>query len=127
MRQWMSEGRVPSDALVWRTGWTDWQQADAVDNQLPSGTAKSTNARIELPDSLASDAAISPQLGERGPLPAESAASRLQRKRKAAARTQAWMAGLLLVIAIILGVVLFVVLNGAGNTPGETPATTESE
>jgi hypothetical protein len=27
MRQWISEGRVSSDSLVWREGWTDWQTA----------------------------------------------------------------------------------------------------
>jgi GYF domain 2 len=27
MRKWISEGRVSSDSLVWREGWTDWQSA----------------------------------------------------------------------------------------------------
>jgi hypothetical protein len=27
MRRWLSEGRVSSDSLVWREGWTDWQHA----------------------------------------------------------------------------------------------------
>jgi hypothetical protein len=27
MRKWISEGRVSSDSLVWREGWTDWQNA----------------------------------------------------------------------------------------------------
>jgi hypothetical protein len=27
MRKWLSEGRVSSDSLVWREGWTDWQTA----------------------------------------------------------------------------------------------------
>jgi hypothetical protein len=27
MRKWLSEGRVSSDSLVWREGWTDWQNA----------------------------------------------------------------------------------------------------
>src|SRR5262249_25988977 len=25
MRRWIAEGRVSSDSLVWREGWTDWQ------------------------------------------------------------------------------------------------------
>ena len=27
MRRWLAEGRVSSDSLVWREGWSDWQQA----------------------------------------------------------------------------------------------------
>src|SRR5262245_39584530 len=27
MRRWIAEGRVSSDSLVWREGWTDWQNA----------------------------------------------------------------------------------------------------
>jgi len=27
MRKWIAEGRVSSDSLVWREGWTDWQSA----------------------------------------------------------------------------------------------------
>jgi hypothetical protein len=42
MRRWLSEGRVSSDSLVWREGWTDWQHAGklfpALENagQLPA-------------------------------------------------------------------------------------------
>jgi hypothetical protein len=34
MRQWLSEGRISPDSLVWREGWRDWQQASAVFPQL---------------------------------------------------------------------------------------------
>ena len=27
MREWINEGRVPRDSLVWRQGWNDWQTA----------------------------------------------------------------------------------------------------
>jgi hypothetical protein len=27
MRKWVSEGRVSTDSLVWREGWTDWRNA----------------------------------------------------------------------------------------------------
>jgi hypothetical protein len=30
MRQWLLEGRVPEDALVWREGWPDWETAGSV-------------------------------------------------------------------------------------------------
>jgi hypothetical protein len=28
MRQWLEEGRVTADALVWREGWSEWRSAD---------------------------------------------------------------------------------------------------
>lgn len=39
MRRWLSEGRVSSDSLVWREGWTDWQQAGKTFPALESGGA----------------------------------------------------------------------------------------
>ncbi len=34
MRNWLSEGRVSSETLVWREGWADWQEAGAVFPEL---------------------------------------------------------------------------------------------
>ncbi len=34
MRQWLHEGRVSGDSLVWREGWTDWVAADTVFSQF---------------------------------------------------------------------------------------------
>ncbi len=34
LRQWLAEGRVTPDTLVWREGWRDWQKASAVFPQL---------------------------------------------------------------------------------------------
>lgn len=34
MRQWLADGRISLDTLVWREGWRDWQQASAVFPQL---------------------------------------------------------------------------------------------
>ena len=30
MRRWITEGRVGTDSLVWREGWTDWKSASSV-------------------------------------------------------------------------------------------------
>jgi len=32
--KWISDGRVPGDALVWREGWSDWRPAAAIFSQL---------------------------------------------------------------------------------------------
>jgi hypothetical protein len=37
MRNWMGEGRVSPDSLVWREGWRDWQEASGVFPQLGAG------------------------------------------------------------------------------------------
>jgi len=42
MRKWISEGRVSSDSLVWREGWTDWQAAGKLFPALLSGGAAAT-------------------------------------------------------------------------------------
>jgi hypothetical protein len=34
MRNWLTEGRVSTDSLVWREGWRDWQEAGQVFSQL---------------------------------------------------------------------------------------------
>jgi hypothetical protein len=39
MRKWLAEGRVSPDALVWREGWADWQEAEPV---FPSLSRRST-------------------------------------------------------------------------------------
>jgi hypothetical protein len=39
MRTWLAEGRVSPDALVWREGWADWQEAEPV---FPSLSKRST-------------------------------------------------------------------------------------
>jgi hypothetical protein len=37
MRNWLAEGRVAADALVWREGWRDWQEAGVVFPNSSSG------------------------------------------------------------------------------------------
>lgn len=34
MRGWAAQGNLPPDALVWRTGWPDWQPSAAVMHQI---------------------------------------------------------------------------------------------
>jgi len=46
MRKWLSEGRVSSDSLVWREGWTDWQNAGKL---FPSLNQAGTNSGTAAP------------------------------------------------------------------------------
>ena len=44
MRKWIAEGRVSSDSLVWREGWTDWQNAGKLFPNLLASTGAATPA-----------------------------------------------------------------------------------
>lgn len=50
MRKWIAEGRVSSDSLVWREGWTDWRDAGqlfpALATSPHSGAAVPTQAGL---------------------------------------------------------------------------------
>ena len=45
MRQWLAEGRISADTLVWHEGWRDWQRADAVFTQLRTSDALSGHVK----------------------------------------------------------------------------------
>lgn len=46
MRKWIAEGRVSSDSLVWREGWTDWQNAGKLFPHLQAASNPATPAAI---------------------------------------------------------------------------------
>ena len=49
MRQWLAEGRISPDTLVWREGWRDWQQASAVFHQLRTSDPLTDIAKADVP------------------------------------------------------------------------------
>jgi len=49
MRQWLAEGRISPDTLVWREGWRDWQQASAVFHQLRTSDPLTEIAKADVP------------------------------------------------------------------------------
>src|SRR5262245_7398163 len=44
MRKWIAEGRVSSDSLVWREGWSDWQSAGKLFPNLQAAAAPTATA-----------------------------------------------------------------------------------
>jgi hypothetical protein len=57
MRTWLSEGRVPKDALVWREGWPEWRVADPLFPGLSDGAPPADAVPPgELPSILTDDA-----------------------------------------------------------------------
>jgi hypothetical protein len=92
MRTWLGEGRVGSDALVWREGWRDWREAGHVFPQLsPRQTIPGLGAVVLQPTAAVSSHPL---------------------KRRARPRnTQAIAVGVLSTIVIVLIVILFLVLK----------------
>ncbi|MCS7304979.1 MAG: GYF domain-containing protein [Thermoguttaceae bacterium] len=86
MRNWIAEGRVSPDSLVWREGWRDWQEAGHVFPQLvtPSGLPTSVSWASE---------SSKPQ----------------PRKKTASTHQNLWLLVLLvLAVAVLLGVFIYV-------------------
>lgn len=54
MRQWLVQGRISGDSLVWREGWPDWLDAGVVFPQLSSGSPKAPP--VEPPAQVATQA-----------------------------------------------------------------------
>jgi hypothetical protein len=63
MRNWLSEGRISSDSLVWREGWRDWLEAGDVFIELrPQPAATPPGGAADSPTAaLAETAAVHPQ------------------------------------------------------------------
>ncbi len=99
MRRWIAEGRVSSDSLVWREGWTDWQNAGKL---FPVLQAAGT----------ATPAATTPAVSTTVPISARSSlrsATRYQEKKR---ETNSLAIGILVslgaVCLVLVGVLVYV-------------------
>jgi hypothetical protein len=103
MRKWISEGRVSSDSLVWREGWTDWQNAGKLFPTLKeSGTNTATQAAVPA---VSTTVPLSAKASQR-------AASRFEtKKRDSNAMAVAILAGLGILCLILIGILVFVVMR----------------
>jgi len=101
MRKWISEGRVSSDSLVWREGWTDWQNAGKL---FPTLNESGTHAPSE---------AVVPAVSTTVPLTARSSqrtATRYEnKKRDSNAMAIAILVGLGILCLILIGILVYVV------------------
>jgi hypothetical protein len=101
MRKWLAEGRVSSDSLVWREGWTDWQSAGKLFPALGAAGA----AAAAPPPSVSTTVPLSPRSSQR-------AAARYETKKQdRTSMAVAILAGLGVICVVLLGVLVYVVLN----------------
>jgi len=101
MRKWLSEGRVSSDSLVWREGWTDWQNAGKL---FPILNSAGRPAGPTTPV-VSTTVPLSPRSSQR-------AASRYEtKKRDNSTLAIAILVGLGLVCLVLVSILVFVLMR----------------
>ena len=110
MQQWLDEGRVTADCLVWREGWPDWRVAKEVLPSLSAPLPGMTGAAVNTPPLAAAGA---PQIVQAPAIPAAAAASVMRYQKKKRARRGMWTAAVVLLslLALVLIATLVIVLR----------------
>ncbi|MEO0529211.1 MAG: GYF domain-containing protein [Planctomycetota bacterium] len=119
--QWIAAGRVPTDALVWRTGWADWRKASDAAADLPAPlpgsesaaeTPRGVAAGVTLPPSppdSAEDASIEPVVAPAKPAPTGAYALR---RRREARRRRYFTIALAIDCLALLGMLIAMMMSG---------------
>lgn len=103
MRKWLSEGRVSSDSLVWREGWTDWQNAGKLFPML-NAAGRHAAAQPATP-AVSTTVPLSPRSSQR-------AASRYEaKKRDNSTLAISILVGLGLVCLVLVAVLVYVLMH----------------
>jgi hypothetical protein len=102
MREWIAEGRVAADSLVWREGWRDWQEASSVFPQFSAGRVES------LPGAFTTG--VSPAITTSGNTPAIGGA----RPWNPRTIQTAVISALMLAIVVLLAIFIFVLFQDPG-------------
>lgn len=109
MRQWLAEGRVAGDSLVWREGWADWRQASTVFSQLAASPAlAAVPAALSVPMGSPS---VAPGMGAVSIAAAEPARTRAVVPRRKSNELTLLLVFLLVIVAIVLAVVFVIVVQ----------------
>ncbi len=104
MRRWIAEGRVSTDSLVWREGWSDWlTAADVFPSLRPASTPPSTAPTAPASSGAANKESPSATTADGPTMPARSArlTNRYEARRKQGS-------GLGIAIIVLLGLLCVV-------------------
>jgi DNA-directed RNA polymerase subunit RPC12/RpoP len=132
LRQWITEGRITPDTLIWREGDPEWQKASQAFPQLGAGFAASASiprpaAAKPSPVAPASPAPVGVALDAsstaKSEIDASTAAAAMLLARRKRSRTTALMimGGLIIAVLILLPILIYV-LTSQGAPPEENPA-----
>lgn len=98
IQAWIAEGRVRADALVWREGWRDWQEAVLAFSELGGGEAGPE------PGAITATGTTSPAVAADG--------HRRSSRRRSTAESAAVITVLVLAVIVLFGVFLWVLEGG---------------
>jgi len=102
MRKWIAEGRVSSDSLVWREGWTDWQNAGKLFPALQAASGRPTTPALPA---VSTTVPLSPRSSSR-------AASRYEaKKRETSGLAIGVLVGLGVLCVVLVAVLVFVLVR----------------
>jgi hypothetical protein len=96
MRKWIAEGRVSSDSLVWREGWTDWQNAGKLFPTLQAAGSAAQNPASVVSTTVPISPRATVRAATRG-----AATAQIQKKSNSNALAIAVLVGLALVCAVL--------------------------
>jgi len=102
MRKWISEGRVSSDSLVWREGWTDWQNAGKL---FPTLNAAGTASPPPPAAAVSTTVPLSSRSSSR------TAARYEAKKRDTSSLAIAILVGLGIVCLVLVAILVFVLMR----------------
>ncbi len=108
--QWITQGRVPHDWLVWRTGWPEWRLAAEVESELPAPLPPTGSS--DTPPPIPADSV--PKTSK--PKPNQSVVAtpkeKYTQRKKRKAQRQKIVIGILGVVTVVLIVLLVFMTRG---------------
>ncbi len=108
MQEWVEEGRVTPDSLVWCEGWPDWRRADEVLPQLAG--ASSAKPRAQAVVSVFSEPSVMGAMPR--PDAVDPALQRTRRRQRGSGRVVA-VTILLIAALVLMGVLIWVLAREA--------------
>ncbi len=116
MRNWVAEGRVPADSLVWREGWPQWRPAAEVFPQLrqallPQAPATMVGATPAAPEAVATEPIAAVEIGVFSPEPISHVRPGRAKAKTARSQRSVIVGVLVTLFVLFLAALIYVLLN----------------
>lgn len=117
--QWIAAGRVPADALVWRTGWAEWRRAADAASELPTALPGGPESPASPPAPIVPRGASLPPAAVPVPVALLSGGSQSSsevsyslRKKREARRRQKFVLGLTVACLVLAAMLVGLMWSG---------------